>query len=504
MNKTTSRQATPTILEMNSITKEYPGVVALDNVTFHVNRGEIHALLGANGAGKSTLVKVLCGVMTPDKGEIIFNNEAVVIANPSDAIKLGISYVPQELSLVPTMSVSQNILLGQEPLFRKPFSFINEKKLDNLANQILNSVNLNLDIHLRVKQLPICDQQMIAVATALHRKSKIIIFDEPTSSLSRNEISKLFEIFKKLRQSGKTIIFITHHLEEVFEVSDRITILRDAVFQGCFNSNEITRDKIVSLMTGKKNQAITRNNQVQTRRQEALRLASVSTGFISKDISFTVHSGEIVGMFGQVGAGRTEILRSIFGADKMESGDIYLFGEKVKIKSPLDAIKKGIGFVTEDRKNQGLIMSMDLLDNINIGVYEKSMRFGLIQINNLRKIAEYYRDMLKIKSNNLKLWAKFLSGGNQQKVILAKWLNHQSKILLMDEPTKGIDVGAKQEFYKLIKEMAQKGVAILMITSEISEAMSLSDRILVFRKGSIVDIVNPKDITEEKIMSMTL
>lgn len=504
MNQNDRCQVLNPILEMKSITKTYPGVVALDNVTFHVKKGEIHALLGANGAGKSTLVKVLCGVYTPDSGEIILNGEPVSIPNPSDAIKLGISYVPQELSLVPTMTVSQNILLGQEPVFRKPLTLINEKKLDDLTREMLNLVNLVVDIHRQIMDLPVSDQQMIAIATALYRKSKIIILDEPTSSLSSNEISKLFEIMKKLRQEGQTIIFITHHLEEVFEVADRITILRDAVFQGCYETANITRDQIVTLMTGKKNLVIKRDLYDKGQLKEVLRLENVSTGKISKNISLTVHSGEVVGLFGQVGAGRTEILRVIFGADKMESGEIYLFGEKAQIKSPVNAINKGIGFITEDRKNQGLILSMDLLDNINIGVYEKSMRVGLIQSKSLRKIAEHYRETLKIKNTNLKIWTKFLSGGNQQKVILAKWLNHQSKILLMDEPTKGIDVGAKQEFYQLIQEMSRRGVAILLVTSELTEVLGLSDRIIVFRQGKIVGEVKPDEVTEETIMSMTL
>ncbi len=504
MNQQEGCQIEKPILEMNSITKTYPGVVALDNVTFHVRRGEIHALLGANGAGKSTLVKVLCGVTTPDSGDIVLDGKSTTILNPSEAIKLGISYVPQELSLVPTMTVSQNVLLGQEPVFRAPLTLINEKKLDDLTREMLALVNLEVDIHRQVKDLPVSDQQMIAIATALYRKSKIIILDEPTSSLSSNEISKLFEIMKKLRREGQTIIFITHHLEEVFEVADRITILRDAVFQGCYETVKISRDQIVTLMTGKKNQAIKRDLYDKNQSQDVLRLNNVSTGKISKNISLTVHSGEVVGLFGQVGAGRTEILRVIFGADKMEAGEVFLFGEKAQIKSPIDAINKGIGFITEDRKNQGLILSMDLLDNTNIGVYEKSMRLGFIQPKSLRMITEHFRDILKIKNSNLNIWTKFLSGGNQQKVILAKWLNHQSKILLMDEPTKGIDVGAKQEFYQLIQEMSRRGVAILLVTSELSEALGLSDRIIVFKQGQIIGEVDPNEVTEEAIMSMTL
>jgi ribose transport system ATP-binding protein len=492
------------ILEMISITKTYPGVLALDDVNFRVKKGEIHALLGANGAGKSTLVKVLCGVTPYDSGEILINGSKVQIQNPADAIELGISYVPQELNLVPTMTVSQNIMLGHEPVHKKPLTFINERKLDQLAQQMLNLVDLDVDLHTIVKDLPVSSQQMIAIATALYNKSKIIILDEPTSSLSSNEITRLFEILTKLKQEGETIVFITHHLEEVFEVADRISILRDSVFQGCYEVDEISRNQIVTIMTGKMDQIIQKKNGTQKEPQEALRLENVDTGKISKNISLKVNSGEIVGLFGQVGAGRTDVLRTIFGADDIKSGELFLFGEKVQIKSPIDAINKGIGFITEDRKNQGLILSMDLMDNINIGVYDKAMDVGFIQPRKLRKISEFFREALQIKNTNLKVWTKFLSGGNQQKVVLAKWLNHQSKILLMDEPTKGIDVGAKHEFYQLIEELAAKGVAILLVTSELSEVMGLSDRIIVFRQGKIVGEVDPSEVSKETIMSMTL
>lgn len=492
------------ILEMASITKTYPGVVALKDVTFQVKKGEIHALLGANGAGKSTLVKVLCGVVPFDSGEIFLEGKKIDVQNPGDAIELGISYVPQELNLVPTMTVSQNIMLGHEPVHNKPFTFINEKKLDELAQQMLGLVDLNVDLHGVVKDLPVSSQQMIAIATALYNKSKIIILDEPTSSLSSNEITRLFEILKKLKQEGETIIFITHHLEEVFDVADRISILRDAVFQGCYDADNISRSQIVTIMTGKKDQVIGRNNRNKVSTQEALRLENWDTGKIAKGITLNVDCGEIVGFFGQVGAGRTDVLRTIFGADAVKSGDMYLFGEKVQIKSPIDAIDKGIGFITEDRKNQGLILSMDLIDNINMGVYDKSMRYGFILPRKLKKVTEHYREVLRIKNKNLKVWTKFLSGGNQQKVVLAKWLNHKSNILLMDEPTKGIDVGAKQEFYQLIEDLAASGVAILLVTSELSEVIGLSDRIIVFRQGQIVGEVDPKSTSKETIMSMTL
>lgn len=492
------------ILEMNNITKKYPGVVALDDVTFHVKQGEIHALLGANGAGKSTLMKVLCGVTTPDSGEILLNGARVSLPDPAAAIREGISYVPQELSLVPTMSACHNIILGQEPLLSRALGYIDEKKLRERARQSLELVDLHIDMDLPVKNLSVSDQQMVAIATALFHKSKIIILDEPTASLSNNEIQKLFELMRKLRQNGQAIIFITHHLEEVFEIADRITVLRDSLYQGTYSLDQVSRDEVVTLMTGKKGEIIEKSSRPETFQTEALRVENLNTYAISKNISFTVHAGEIVGFFGQVGSGRTEVLRALFGVDKMESGEVYLFGQRVKINTPVDAIHAGMGFITEDRKNQGLILSMDLIDNISMGNYEKSSKFGIILSAKVRKLAEDFRDSLKIKNNNLKLWAKYLSGGNQQKVILAKWLNHAPRILLMDEPTKGIDVGAKQEFYQLIRQMANRGVAVLLVTSELTEVLGLSDRIHVFRKGSIVGELNPKETTEEEIMSMTL
>jgi ribose transport system ATP-binding protein len=489
---------------MINITKTYPGVTALDNVSFQVNQGEIHALLGANGAGKSTLMKILSGTVTPDSGEILINGKQVTLLNPASAIHEGISYVPQELSLVPSMSICQNINLGQEPLLCKPLGFINEKELRARASRSLELVDLQVGLDQLLKNIPVHDQQMVAIATALFRNSKIIILDEPTASLSNNEIQKLFEIMRKLRQNGNSIIFITHHLEEVFEVADQITILRDAVYQGTYKFDQITREEIVTLMTGKKGEMIEKVDRPPISDIEALRVENLKTNLISSNNSFTIHQGEILGFFGQVGSGRTEVLRAIFGLEHIVSGDIFLFGEKVKIKSPVDAIHNGIGFVTEDRKNQGLILSMNLIDNINIGNYEKSSKFGWIIMSRVRKIAENFSKSLKIKNNNLNIWARNLSGGNQQKIVLAKWLNHDPKILLMDEPTKGIDVASKQEFYQLIRQMTNRGVAILLVTSELTEVMGLSDRIHIFRKGSIVGELDPKTTTEEEIMSLTL
>jgi ribose transport system ATP-binding protein len=505
MTLTNKRENSNNLLEMNNVTKKYPGVTALDNVTFSIKEGEIHALLGANGAGKSTLVKVLCGVTPPDSGEILLNGKRVSFPNPASAIKQGISYVPQELSLVPTMNACQNILLGQEPLIYRPFAFIDEKRLINLAKQSLDSINLTIDPNQPIKNIPVSAQQMISIATALFRQSNIIILDEPTSSLASREILELFEIMRKLRQTGHTIVFITHRLDEVFEVADRITILRDGIFRGCFYCDEISKDEVVALMVGKQSEKVIQNKEAEDfKKDEALRLENVHERKIVKNISFSLHVGEILGLYGQVGSGRTEILRGIFGAEPYISGEIYVFGKRKNIKSPIEAIKLGIGFITEDRKNQGLILSMDLSDNISMANYDQSLKFGIIQVSKIRQIAEYFRETLKIKNSDVGQWTKLLSGGNQQKVILAKWLNRNSKILLMDEPTKGIDVGTKKEFYSLIRQMATKGVSVLLVTSEIEEAMELCDRVLIMKNGNLVADVDPAEVTREKIVSMSL
>lgn len=499
-----SKEVFSNILDMKSITKKYPGNTALNNVDLSLKSGEIHALIGANGAGKSTLMKILCGITSPDSGEIWLEGKKVTFKDPSSAIKEGISYVPQELCLVPTMNACQNILLGQEPLVHRPFTLIDEKRLIRLAKQSLESLNLNIDVTQPVKKLPVSTQQMISIATALFRQSKIIVLDEPTSSLASREITEFFKIMKKLREDGKTIVFITHHLDEVFEVADRITILRDAVLQGCFNREEISKEQVVSLMVGSSNNKLQRDKEEKVYKEEALRISHVKAKKNVRDVSLTLHSGEILGLYGQVGSGRTDVLQGIFGAEPFQSGEMFVFGKKVDSKSPIEAIKHGIGLIPEDRKNQGLILSMDLSDNISMANYEKAMRFGLIQFKRIRQIAETFRDVLKIKNNDVSVATNFLSGGNQQKVILAKWLNHNSKILLMDEPTKGIDIGAKQEFYQLIKQMAEKGVAVLLVTSEIEEALKLCDRVLIMKNGNVVSEANPFDITEEELVYRSL
>jgi len=491
------------ILRMTAITKRFPGIKALDDVDFSLHAGEIHALLGANGAGKSTLMKILCGSLKADSGEIAMEGRTLTFEEPADAISAGISYVPQELMLAPTLSTARNILLGQEPLRFKALGVIDEKALKAQAQEVLDRLGMHIAINRPVQEHAVSTQQMIAIATALFRDSRILVLDEPTSSLSEAEIERLFAISRKLRDEGHAIVFISHHLDEVFRIADRLTVLRDGVFQGVFTVGETTQDDVVALMVGRRMDAAESYTHEIREDDVALRVSHLSSDGVV-DISFEVHRGEVLGIFGQVGSGRTETLRAIFGADRPERGEIDILGERVSIRSPQDAIFQGMGFITEDRKRQGLVLEMSIGDNISLGNYEPVMTRGLVNPRARNHVASTYQKDLQIKMQDPNQWVKYLSGGNQQKVILAKWLNRHSKILLMDEPTKGIDVGAKQEFYALINALAEQGVAILMVSSELNEVMMLSDRILVMKDGRINGEFIPESGMEEAILAKAL
>jgi len=491
------------LLRMTQITKTFPGITALDHVEFELTTGEIHALLGANGAGKSTLMKILCGSLKQDAGEIMLDGRAMEFDRPADSIAAGISYVPQELMLAPTLSAARNILLGQEPIRFKALGIIDEKALKAQAQEIIDRLGMQIDINKPVQEHAVSTQQMIAIATALFRDSKILILDEPTSSLSEAEIERLFQITRKLRDDGHAIVFISHHLDEVFRIADRLTVLRDGVFQGCFKTSDVTQDELVALMVGRRMNTAESQSHDAGEKEVALRVHDLRADGV-RGISFEVRKGEVVGIFGQVGSGRTEVLRSVFGADRAATGLIEINGKPVQIRKPQDAISHGIGFITEDRKRQGLVLQMSIADNISLGNFKPVMKRGFLDQRARNEIASEYKRDLQIKMQEPTQWVKFLSGGNQQKVILAKWLNRHSKILLMDAPTKGIDVGAKQEFYTLINALAEQGVAILMVSSELPEIMMLSDRILVMKDGTINGEFIPERGMEEQILAKAL
>ncbi|HLJ54336.1 MAG TPA: sugar ABC transporter ATP-binding protein [Chthonomonadaceae bacterium] len=487
-------------LEMRNISKQYPGVKALDEVSLTVGAGEIHALLGENGAGKSTLMKILAGAQSKDQGEILLNGSLVNIASPQKAMDLGISIIYQEFNLVPYLSAGENIYLGREPRGALP-GFVDFKMLYREAQAVIDSLGVRFDARTPVNQLSVAQQQMVEIAKATSKKSKIIVMDEPSATLTDHELKALFDLARKLRAEGVSIVYISHRLEEVFEVCDRATIMRDGHWIATKAVADLTREEIIRLMVGRElKDAIPK--VPATLGEPALTVRNVNRTGVLHDVSFEVRKGEVLGLAGLVGAGRTETARVIFGADAMTSGSIEVLGKKVNIRSPQDAIKHGIGLVTEDRKQQGLVLGMAVRENTTLANLDLLAVMGFIKRGEENRVAEKYRADLSIRTPSIEQVVQNLSGGNQQKVVLAKWLFTGSKVLIFDEPTRGIDVGAKSEIYKLMNELAAKGVAIIMISSELPEILGMSDRILVMHEGRITGELMRAEATQEKIMHL--
>ena len=496
----TPRTTAAPALEMRKITKQYPGVRALDGVSLTVGGGEVHALLGENGAGKSTLMKILAGAQPKDSGEILLGGQPVAIDSPHAAMDLGISIIYQEFNLVPFLSAGENIYLGREPRAALP-GFVDFKKLYADAQKTLDNLNLRIDARTPVNQLSVAQQQMVEIAKATSRKSNIIIMDEPSATLTDHELRALFALIFKLKSEGVSVIYISHRLEEVTEICDRATIMRDGRWIATENVRDITRDDIIRLMVGRElKDAIPKVAAAVGK--PALTVKNITRKGALKNVSFEVRQGEILGIAGLVGAGRTETARVIFGADPMDSGEIEVFGQPVRIKSPQDAIKHGIGLVTEDRKQQGLVLGMTIRENTTMANLDSLSTLTFIRSGEERDVAEKYRKDLATKTPSVEQEVKNLSGGNQQKVVLSKWLFTGSKILIFDEPTRGIDVGAKSEIYKLMNALAAQGVALIMISSELPEVLGMSDRILVMHEGRITGELSRAEATQEKIMHL--
>lgn len=487
-------------LEMLDITKTFSKVTALDHVNLRVKKGEIHALIGENGAGKSTLMKVLSGVYKADAGTIKINGEEVSIKNPRDAIDKGVAIIYQELSLVPELDAIKNVMLGQE---KNTLQIINTKKENEFAKEYLDYVSRGTipDYKTPVKHLSVAQQQMIDIAKALSYDSKIIIMDEPSDSLTNSEIETLFEIVRKLKEDGITVIYISHRLEELFALCDRVTVLRDGKYITDANIADIDKDWLISKMIGRD---LKDTFPVRHRSQSDENVLEVEglTGARFKDVSFKLKKGEILGFGGLVGAGRTEVLRAIFGADKYCAGTVKINGEDVNINHPNKAVKYGIGFATEDRKTQGLFLNQGIRENILAAALDKVSVSGFMQRKKEQMLAGKYFKELKVVSPDMDKLCKYLSGGNQQKVVLAKWLASECKILFLDEPTRGIDVGAKYEIYLLMDKLVQEGVSIIMISSEMPELMGVSDRVLVMHEGMITGELMTSDFSEENIMKL--
>ena len=470
------------VLQMKGISKTFPGVKALENVDIQLEKGSVHILLGENGAGKSTLVKILSGAHKASSGEVLIHNKSVSIRSPRHAMDLGISIIYQELNLIQHMTVAENIFLGREPI--KNGVLVNFKNMNNLARKYLSNLGVNIDPESPIKDLGIAQQQMVEVAKAISLKAKVLIMDEPTSALSKLEIGELFNTIKILKRNGISIIYISHRMEELFEIGDIVTVLRDGKKVGTKLIKTTSREELIRLMVNRKINELFIREQIPIG-EEVLKIKNVSKKGSLNNINLTLHKGEILGIAGLLGAGRTELARIIFGADKFDSGEVVVHGKSVKLDSPQKAISKGIGFLTEDRKTQGLIMTMSVKENITLPSLTLFSKLGYIDSQKEKLITEKYRKELDIKIPNQNQIALNLSGGNQQKVVLSKWLCSNASIFILDEPTRGIDVKSKQEIYKLMNDLTKKGVSIIMISSDLPELISVCDRIVVMHEGEM-------------------
>jgi ribose transport system ATP-binding protein len=488
------------VLEMRDITKRFPGVLALDKAQLQLRPGEVHCLLGENGAGKSTMMKILAGAQQKDSGAILLEGAEIQIHSPYHAQQLGISMIYQEFNLSPYLSVAENIFLGREPrIGRTPL--IDWRRMYADARAILAQIKVELDVKRPVYELSVAQQQMVEIAKALSVNAKIIVMDEPSATLTDHELVALFELIKNLRRQGLGIVYISHRLEEVFEIGNRVTVMRDGQHVATKDVCDLTRENIIQMMVGRELKDEF-PKEIFERGPEKLRVEGLTRTGAFRDIAFTLHTGEIVGLTGLVGAGRTEVARAIFGADRLTSGKIFLDGKEITVVSPQDAILQGIGLLTEDRKNQGLVLGMTVRENTTLANL-KSLVFGpFINRAKERAVAEEYVKELHIKTPGIEQTAQNLSGGNQQKVVLAKWLYTQSRVLIFDEPTRGIDVGAKVEIYKLMNELVRKGVAVLMISSELPEILGMCDRILVMHEGELSGELPRATATQEAIMRL--
>lgn len=488
------------LVRMQGIEKRFPGVHALNDAQFELRAGEVHALVGENGAGKSTLMKVLSGVYRKDGGRIFYKGQEVDIPNPRAAQLLGISIIHQELNLMPHLTVAQNIFIGREPRRGLPF-WLDEDQINRQAQQLFDMMHLKLDPRARVSDLTVAKQQMVEIAKALSFNSEVLIMDEPTAALTESEIEELFRIVRQLRAKGVGIVHISHRLEELKQISDRITVMRDGRYIGTVPTAEATIDQIISMMVGRTIYESKPELPENPNTEIALEVRGLNRGRILKDISFQLKKGEILGFAGLVGAGRTEVARAIFGADPIDSGQIFVKGKPVQIKSPSDAVRHGIAYLSEDRKRYGLTLGLDVETNISMASMRKFINaLGWVNANKTRSTAERYVQSLAIRTPSLKQRVKNLSGGNQQKVIVGKWLTADTDVLIFDEPTRGIDVGAKSEIYKLLNDLAAQGKAIMMISSELPEILRMSHRIIVMCEGRITGELTAAEATQELIM----
>ena len=492
----------PFVLELTNIHKSFGPVKVLEDVSFNLRPGEVHALLGENGAGKSTLMKILSGFHGKDQGTLRLNGDAVEITAPRQAITLGIAEIYQELNLVPTLTVAENIFLGREPR-HGALQALDWATMRRGAVEALARLGLSLDPGRRVDSLSVAEQQMVEIAKALSTNARILIMDEPTSALTQKEIDSLFHIIRQLRGEGVGIIYISHKLDEVFALADRITVLRDGRLVGTYDATDLDHAKVIRLMVGRELSEMYPKVTVE-KGEVVLSARGLTRRPLLADVSFNLHAGEILGVTGLMGAGKTELASALFGSVPAESGQILLQGRPARLNRPADAIRAGISLVPEDRKTQGVILNMSVQSNITLPFLQHLRRLALLDGAREREVARTSMERLRIKARDPWQDVGGLSGGNQQKVALAKWLTHPPKVLMFDEPTRGIDVGAKTEIYRLMGELAGQGIAILMFTSELPELLGMSDRILVLHRGRVAAEFSREEATQERILEAAM
>ncbi len=489
-----------TILSINGVSKSFPGVKALTDVTFNVQRGSVHALLGENGAGKSTLIKIISGIYKPDNGSISINGEAVSFQTPFAAQKAGVSVVHQEIKLVDTLTVAENIFLGK---LSPNKIFVDWSRVQQKAGEMITGLGVNIDPNTLVGDLTVSQQQIVEICKALTNDAKIMILDEPSATLTQNEIQILFDTIKKLKQQGITIVYISHRLEEIFEICDRLTILRDGCVVSTKEILEVDRSMLISMMVGRELKEEFPKFEVPIG-EVVLEAKNICRGKILKDISFNLRKGEILGISGLVGSGRTELMRALLGVDKRASGDVYLKGELRNFRKFKEAIDAQIGFVPEDRKRQGLVLNMSVKHNITLAAMRKNSIAGFISEKMEQNTAVDFIKKLKIATPTENTEVISLSGGNQQKVVLSKWLYVDAEIIIVDEPTRGIDVGAKSEIYKLLNQLAAEGKSVIMVSSDMPELIGLCDRIYVMHEGVMKGVLDRENFSQEKILHIAM
>ena len=488
------------LLSAEGIRKEFPGVLALDDVSFHLKRGTVHALMGENGAGKSTLMKILAGIYIPDQGEVRLKGVDIRLKSPLDALENGIAMIHQELNLMPFMTVAENIWIRREPKNR--FGLVDHAEMSRKTEELFQRLNIAIDPEIQVRELSVASRQMVEIAKAVSYNSDVLIMDEPTSALTEREVAHLFQIIRDLRAQGIGIVYITHKMNELFEIADEFSVFRDGKYIGTHASTDVTRDDIIRMMVGREITQMFPKEEVPIG-ETVLSVKDLSLNGVFSNVSFDVRAGEILGVAGLVGSGRSNVAETIFGVTPASSGTIELFGKKTEISSPAAAIRHGMAFLTEDRKDTGCLLILSVLENMQVAVlHDKFVRGGFVQEGSIEQACEEMARKLRVKTPNLDERIENLSGGNQQKALIGRWMLTNPRILILDEPTRGIDVGAKAEIHRLVTEMARNGVAVIMISSEMPEVLGMSDRIMVMHEGRVTGFLNRADATQVKVMEL--